>query len=80
MLLFIALSNYPQKVLGQNFVPTALQAGNTTMQNLCDRRDPAGWLFFKQSVDLYNNDLFTTYKTAMGLGNDDVMQNYKTWT
>ena len=55
------------------FVPTALQPPNPVIQGLTQQVEPAGWLFMKDDAQVLANDLFTTYKTNMGLGSDDAM-------
>ncbi len=53
--------------------PTLLQAGNTFIQDRIESSDPQGWLFFKNSSDLKEGQLFSEQASAAGLSANDNM-------
>lgn len=62
-----------QKLNAQDFVPKALRPDNQVIQSKTDRVADAGWLYLKDEAQILAYDLFSTYKTDMGLGTDDAM-------
>ncbi len=67
-------------VLSQSFTPKALRFDNQEIKQITQNTDQAGWLFFKPEAKLQPNDLFTTYKEYMGLGEYDEMRLTKSET
>ncbi len=53
--------------------PTLLQTGNTFIQQRIERSDPQGWLFFKNSSDLKEGQLFSEQPSSAGLSANDNM-------
>ncbi len=75
VLLFVLTAN---GIFAQ-FVPKAVQTNNTVIQGLCDRVEPAGWLYFKEETEIDPYTYFDDYAQAMGLGSDDEMVVVKEW-
>jgi Zn-dependent metalloprotease len=63
----------PTMTFGQGFIPTALRSENTVIQSLSKKVEPAGWLYLKDEAQVLSYDLFSIYKTNMGLSADDEM-------
>jgi len=53
--------------------PTLLQTGNTFIQQRIESSDSQGWLFFKNSSDLKEGQLFSEQASAAGLSANDNM-------
>lgn len=60
--------------------PTALNENNETIRRMAEKVDPSGFIFFNGETPLNDGDLFTNYKSAMGLGRDDTMEPVSTVT
>ena len=58
--------------------PTFLCPTNTFIQSQIDDSDAAGWLYFKNSSNVKEGDLFILHKAALGLGTNDTMMLTKT--
>ena len=57
-----------------SFVPTFARKDNTTIASLTVEVKEHGWLFFRQRAGVKPNELFTTYRKAMGLRKEDEMK------
>ena len=52
---------------------------NQTIRSLTKDVKPSGWLTFSESSGLRSGDLFTSYKSATGLSDDDEMVEIRSW-
>ncbi|MBC7778388.1 MAG: M4 family metallopeptidase [Phycisphaerae bacterium] len=62
----------------QTQTPTLLKTDNTFIQQRIENSDPEGWLFFKNSSDLKEGQLFGQQAAAAGLSANDGMLLIKT--
>jgi bacillolysin len=71
--LFVSLLAMNLASAQTNTTPTLLQTGNTFIQDRIESSDPQGWLFFKNSSDLKEGQLFSEQASAAGLSANDNM-------
>ncbi|MCC6413887.1 MAG: M4 family metallopeptidase [Saprospiraceae bacterium] len=57
----------------QSFTPKALRNDNQAIQSITNKVEPAGWLYLKDESQILAYDLFSTFKTDMGLSSNDSM-------
>jgi bacillolysin len=63
----------------QTPIPKFAQPDNKSIQKLTVSIENYGWLYFRYDAKVKANDLFTTYREAMGLQSEDKMVLQKTW-
>jgi bacillolysin len=69
LLLFFAI---PRLMTAQT-VQTMLNPSNPFLQTNVESIDPSGWLYFKNSSEVKEGELFGIHKSEMGFGSDDAM-------
>ncbi|HLF63695.1 MAG TPA: M4 family metallopeptidase [Saprospiraceae bacterium] len=72
-LIFFLFCGFGSPIHSQSFVPTALREDNQVIRNMAREVNPAGWIYLKQSARIGEFELFSTYKEAFGLADNDVL-------
>ena len=62
---------------GSRFIPTFARKDNTAIASRTIEVKEHGWLYFRKNAKVKPNELFSTYREAMGLGKEDDMKIIK---
>lgn len=64
----------------QRYIPNYLKSENSFLSDNTNIQDSTGWFEFKEGSNVQPGEVFTTYKSAFGLGNNDAMVLWRTKT